>query len=883
MKASLLKLILSALLWLCVCFTTNAQCTIVGNTNASSLSCGSGSLTSCNGIVYIGDGTTVMTLTMDAALNLTCLGTVQVIVRNNATMYFSPGNDYLTLSEGSSITFLPGSNLVGGSCNASERIYIGGNLLASCNGQAGADMSFADLLFFGGTGSASSNSPVCLGGTITLTATPPPYGTFIYSWSGPGLASTPYSSSPNYSLTATGSTGGTYQVKMKGTIGSTTKTAIAEASVTVTPLSTPVVGTITQPDCSTSTGSVSLSGLPSSGTWTIVQTGTVNTSYTGSGTSTTISGLQLGTFAFKVTTSGGCTSLATSNIVITPTSGTIWNGSSWSNGTPTAAKNIVFNGNYSGNGNLVGCSCQVQSGTVVIKSGYSLTLDKALTVLNGSLTISDNASLVQVDDNAVNSGNIILNRIANIKKFDYVYWSSPLANFPITSLSPSTLSVHLWKWIPTIGGNYGNWTNANENMIAGKGYLVRGPSNFDNVATQKFTATFTGTPNNGLITPAIERGSYQGADYQNPNGGGTVTSRDDNYNLLGNPYPSSIKALDFLTANPTLEGAVRIWTHGSLPSASNPSPFYGYFQYNYSMNDYIVYNGTGTISGPSGFNGYIASGQAFFVTMVDGPATTGNAIFKNSMRSSAYDNSQFYRFQNSDGGQYQNEASGRIWLDLVAGNGSVSRTLVGYLDGATNAKDRMYDADIKLGAGQNFYSMIDDRKMCIQGKALPFSKSDRVDLGFQTTTEGTYNLAIATLDGFFENDDRPIFVKDNLLGLIHDLKQAPYRFSTAAGTFNNRFTLLYAPEAAGKFGVVTQETVAGNIILTEKNAELAITASDGIIDKVSIYDLTGRKIYDRDGINNNQFSIDNLRATQQILIVKTTLTNGQVFSKRTIF
>lgn len=77
----------------------------------------------------------------------------------------------------------------------------------------------------------------------------------------------------------------------------------------------PVVGTITQPTCTSSTGSVVLSGLPSTGTWTLKRTpGNVTT--TGTGASFTLTGLAAGTYTFTVTNSTGCTSGSCSNIVI---------------------------------------------------------------------------------------------------------------------------------------------------------------------------------------------------------------------------------------------------------------------------------------------------------------------------------------------------------------------------------------------------------------------------------------------------------------------------------------------------------------------------------------------------------------------------------------
>lgn len=81
----------------------------------------------------------------------------------------------------------------------------------------------------------------------------------------------------------------------------------------------PLVGTITQPTCSVITGSVVLSGLPSSGTWTLTRSpGVIVT--TGTGVSTTISELASGTYTYTVTNSVGCTSLPTA-LTINPQPG----------------------------------------------------------------------------------------------------------------------------------------------------------------------------------------------------------------------------------------------------------------------------------------------------------------------------------------------------------------------------------------------------------------------------------------------------------------------------------------------------------------------------------------------------------------------------------
>ncbi len=85
-------------------------------------------------------------------------------------------------------------------------------------------------------------------------------------------------------------------------------------------LAAPKVGTINQPTCSSSTGSVALSGLPSSGSWTLTGKSSIGTvTKTGSRSTTTVSGLSAGTtYTFIVTNASGSSSLPSGDVVISP-------------------------------------------------------------------------------------------------------------------------------------------------------------------------------------------------------------------------------------------------------------------------------------------------------------------------------------------------------------------------------------------------------------------------------------------------------------------------------------------------------------------------------------------------------------------------------------
>ena len=90
----------------------------------------------------------------------------------------------------------------------------------------------------------------------------------------------------------------------------------------------------------------------------------------------------------------------------------------------------------------------------------------------------------------------------------------------------------------------------------------------------------------------------------------------------------------------------------------------------------------------------------------------------------------------------------------------------------------------------DFYSIAANQKLTIQSRSLPFANTDAVPLGYKTTVAGAYKIKIDHADGLFLGNQN-VYLKDNLLNIIHDIKATEYSFSSSAGTFNNRFEIVY--------------------------------------------------------------------------------------------
>lgn len=521
---------------------------------------------------------------------------------------------------------------------------------------------------------------------------------------------------------------------------------------------------------------------------------------------------------------------------------------------------------------------------------------------NGDVIIESGGQLIQVNDTDTNIGDytgtkFTVKRNYTATNVDYVYWGAPTKLFAVATLP----NGFRYEWNPlfanTWNGTQGNWiAPSTANMTAGKGYIAR---TFNGSATPiTLPFSFRGQPNNGSISVPISRGSYfgdgitTGLNYTLPTTPNPtiVTRWDDNWNLISNPYPSAINAVSFLNDpnNSNIEGFVYLWTH-QQGLVSTVDPYYYDFGLNYSSAaNYILYNASGVSSGPVLFDGKIASGQGFFVLMSDGPSVNGtlSVAFNNSMRYTTstvtpYNNSQFYRTNTTSQAPDGEEEKHRMWLDIISEQGDSNRTLVGYIENATNDKDRVYDAVTTLDNSLKIvsYSSTDaPQEFVIQGRSLPFDSSDTVPLGVGIPSNGIYKIAIAYVDGLFAQE-QPIYVEDKTVNIIHDLRQAPYSFTATAGRFDDRFVLRYTNTTLAN---PTFETLDNSVIVSTNRGELSINSYIETMQEVTVFDILGRQLFEAKSINNNNFVASDISVNQQALIVKIKLNNGTIVTRKII-
>jgi len=560
----------------------------------------------------------------------------------------------------------------------------------------------------------------------------------------------------------------------------------------------------------------------------------VDTSLTGSGIANTFINSATGTFNY-----GG---VAIGSSVITLTTSAAGNTVNYNGTDQTIKTNTYSNLIFSGSGIKT-----IDTGTttvnnnltnnvsvdVSILSGRTLTVANSITN-NGTLTIENDANLIQTSTTNTNtgSGTATVKRNSNLlSRLDYTLWSSPTGTTQsLYSFSPLTLSTRFYEYNPVT--NLYNDISSTTPFSAAKGFLIRMPNNavvFP--ATQLFNGVFTGVVNNG--------------DY-------SVSAAAGQFVAVGNPYPSNINATSFLAGNTSAGSTLYFWRKlNNINQGTSPTSSYATWT-----------TAGGVANGGYTPNGIISVGQGFLVN-----TGTGTSInFTNSMRAST--TATFLRTNNSQ--------PDRIWLNLTNPEGGFSQMLVAYMVDATLGVDTGIDGLYINDAPTALTSLIAGSEYIIQGRPT-FTPIDIVPLSFKTSTAGNFTISIDHIDGLFALG-QSIYLEDTLTNTLTDLQTSSYTFSSQPGTYNTRFLLKYQSSLNSNEVPFNENNVA----VTVSNGDLNIISSQIDINSIKIYDIQGRLIIEKNNINKNSATIKDLKVINQVLIVKVTGVDKSVFTKKVL-
>ncbi len=534
---------------------------------------------------------------------------------------------------------------------------------------------------------------------------------------------------------------------------------------------------------------------------------------------------------------------------------TVWDGAQWSAGAPGVSRKAVLAAAYDTDthGDLTACACQVEAGqTLHITDGHFADIRYDITN-NGSIIVENQGALVQRDNQSVidGSGLFRMNKTTQplAHYYDYVYWSSPLqpGSFTFGQLVPGAWRYYIFDPSLQVAGENPNpaWIQRSAGdpvPPAGRGMAVSAPESFGGGVLHVTFQNGTDPFNNGLIgVPVIINGAG---------------ARDgDDWNLIGNPYPSAIDFDLVAQDNPLIQGSYYAWTNCAGLDNQGHHQESGYATYA------VGSGGTGAcgVSGGRVPDGYIASGQAVMVEANN----AGTLYFSNEHRVTGH----------NDGFINRQEPLDRIWINLSEAGGSFrNQILLGFVRGATDGRDRLFDARNMSGGAAYLYTLIDDDKMNIQGLAPLTGDERRIPAGVYADRIRTLQLSIHRTEGLL--DSLPVYVIDRRTGITHDLKQGPYTFQTFEGDDPGRFTFVIGGKA-----LAAGLNDAADLRIYRQGDGLIIRAGKALRD-IAVYDLQGRLLTERHHLQERVLFLPVALNRAQIIVVEVHTGDGRRYMQK---
>ncbi len=523
------------------------------------------------------------------------------------------------------------------------------------------------------------------------------------------------------------------------------------------------------------------------------------------------------TTGFGTATKTGFTYLASATW--TGTTSTYWNTSTnWStNAVPTALVNATIPSAPSNQpivneapGTPAVCK------DLTIASGAVLTIapGKALTV-NGTLTNSAGTTGLIIQSSAAGTGSLKHNTAgvnATIQRYisgsatltDLVYH---LVSVPLTSGSSPTSNLFVGSYLyyfdetqvtPVDNGWVNMGTSTANALSETRGYMVYYPG-------ANHTYSFAGSMNNGSFTATTSYTSGAAASNQG-------------YNLIPNPYPSSIDWLASSGWTKThTDDAIYVWNS---------------FYYNYA---YYVNGATA-----NGGSQYISPGQAFFVH-----ANAASPVL-------AMDNNVRVHYEVPFLKNNENIAD---LLKIHADAGTASDEIViRFADGATTGFDGEWDA-YKMIGGENApqLSSLTADNINLAINSLPLSAEPvTVPLDFTLNSNSDVTFTASGMASF--NPATTIYLEDKTLSKMVNLKAEPvYTFSYQRGSASDRFILHFN----GVTGVQENtEAVSGRAFISNGRIYLDLPSMQGHLASITVYNAIGQVIRSQNQMINGISSIE---------------------------
>ena len=373
---------------------------------------------------------------------------------------------------------------------------------------------------------------------------------------------------------------------------------------------------------------------------------------------------------------------------------------------------------------------------------------------------------------------------------------------------------------------------ADGNFDLGRGYFVPGAS----PSTRTFTSS--SNPNDGTVLVPLY-------------GSSVAIAGGNDWNLIGNPYISSLATGAMIQLNSLLVNAIYVY---------NPNGTYE------------------TFNSLSSFR--LSSCQGFFVdlnTTTDG--FVGNFEFNNTLRRT---NNYFFRGHDS----HPNTNVAYISLN---GNNKTDQIQIIIDPDSEDDYDKKFDARKLFNTTNlNIASLVEidpdvgPEPVVFNGlKTFNDKDTKTVNLMVEIDSIGTYNIQLDSAINM--PSGMSIVLEDTKTSTLTNLRTTTnYQFSsTKPDTFNTRFLLHLSYDAS----ITSVNEIEGqsmyNIYAENDLINVNIISNNNVtLEKVEVYDLLGKRIESRAFQSITQASIPSNELISGVYIIKVTNSSGDIFTKR---
>ena len=133
------------------------------------------------------------------------------------------------------------------------------------------------------------------------------------------------------------------------------------------------------------------------------------------------------------------------------------------------------------------------------------------------------------------------------------------------------------------------------------------------------------------------------------------------------------------------------------------------------------------------------------------------------------------------------------------------------------------------------------------------------------------------MDGLFA-ENQEVYLKDKVTNTYHNLKKEPFQFNAQKGTFNDRFELRFTDQSRESNPIVS----VTNFQMYPLDQSIIVNSPDANIQSIEVYDLLGKLIYGKQNVQAPTMTTAAINVAHPFLIVKVTLANQQVITKKMI-